>query len=92
MRIKSQDKVTEQLLIHPGETLFEIMKDREITLKELALKTEFTEKHISSVISGENNISAKFALKLQSALFIPASFWSNLQANYDFAAITFKKK
>lgn len=71
------------LLIHPGESILEIIDDRGINQKELAIRTGFTEKHISTVINGKKSISAKLALSLESALDIPATFWKNLQSNYD---------
>lgn len=70
-------------IIHPGETLKEILDDREMTQRELALRTGVTEPHISNIIKGLKNISVSYAKKLEYALGIDASFWINLQANYD---------
>lgn len=70
------------LLIHPGETISEAIEDRGINQKELATRTGFSEKHISTVINGKKSISAKLALALEIALDIPASFWNTLQSNY----------
>lgn len=78
------------LIIHPGETLLEILNDRNMTQKDLATRTSFTEKHISNIIRGKNNISAKFAKALEYALGIDASFWLNLQTNYDIELEDFK--
>lgn len=75
--------LSREMIIHPGETLKEIIEDREISQKELALRTGFSQKHISTIINGEKNISADFALKLEYALGIEASFWQNLQSKYD---------
>lgn len=71
------------LIIHPGETLAELLEDRNMSQRELAVKTGNTEKHIGAVISGYKNISHVFARRLEYALGIKASFWMNLQANYD---------
>ena len=71
------------LLIHPGNTIAEILEERGISQKELAIRTGFTEKHISTVINGKKSISAKMAIHLERALDVPSSFWKNLQANYD---------
>lgn len=89
---KSQHISPEELLIHPGETILEMIQDRNIAQKELAIRTGFTEKHISKVINGENNISAEFAKKLEFALDTPASFWRNLQTSYDLELVDFKEK
>lgn len=92
MATKLQHISPEELLIHPGETIQEVIQDRNITQKELAIRTGFTEKHISTVINGQKNISAEFAMKLEYALGIPASFWRNLQTNYDLEVVAFNEK
>lgn len=78
-------------IIHPGETLAEVIEDREMTQRELAVRTGMTEKHISTVIHGQKNISAAFAKKLEYALGIEASFWMNLQTNYDRELLEFEE-
>lgn len=79
------------LIIHPGETLTEILEDREMSQKELAVRTGMTEKHISTVVKGQKNISVAFAKKLEYALGIDASFWINLQSNYDRELLEFEE-
>ena len=78
-------------IIHPGETLAEVIEDREMTQRELAVRTGMTEKHISTVIHGQKSISAAFARKLEYALGIETSFWMNLQANYDREILEFEE-
>lgn len=88
---RKQSISPDELLIHPGETILEVIQDRNITQKELAIRTGFTEKHISTVINGKKSISAEFAKKLEYALNIPASFWRNLQTNYDLEIVEFNE-
>jgi HTH-type transcriptional regulator/antitoxin HigA len=78
-----QTGLSPDLLIHPGETLREALEDRGMRQKELALRTGFTEKHISKVLSGQSSISSALAIALETALGIDAVFWLNLQANHD---------
>lgn len=78
-------------IIHPGETLAEVIEDRNMTQRELAVRTGMTEKHISTVIHGQKSISAAFARKLEYALGIETSFWMNLQANYDRELLEFEE-
>lgn len=78
-------------IIHPGETIEEVLEDREMTQRELSIRTGVTEKHISTVIHGQKNISASFAKKLEYALGIEASFWMNLQAVYDRELLEFEE-
>lgn len=79
------------LIIHPGETLSEILEDRGMSQKELAIRTGVTEKHVSTVVKRQKNISVAFAKKLEYALGIDASFWINLQANYDRELLEFEE-
>jgi HTH-type transcriptional regulator/antitoxin HigA len=71
------------LLIHPGETLKEVLGEKNMSQEELAIRTEYSPKHISEVVRGKKDISSEFANRLEYALGIPAHFWMNLQGNYD---------
>lgn len=75
--------LSRDFIIHPGETIAEILEDREMTQKELAIRTGMTDKHVSTIVNGAKPISVAFAKKLEYALGIEAQFWINLQANYD---------
>lgn len=75
--------LSSDFIIHPGETLAEVLKDRKMSQKELAIRTGMTEKYISTIINGQENISSSFANKLEYALDIEKEFWMNLQANYE---------
>lgn len=71
------------LIIHPGETIKEILEEKDMTQEELAIRTGYSAKHVSEVISGKKNISSKFANSLEYVFGIPTEFWINLQGNYD---------
>ena len=75
--------LSREMIIHPGETLKEVLEERNMTQLELSLRTGVSAKHISTVLSGEKNISVSFAKKLEYALGIEAEFWMNLQTAYD---------
>ena len=81
--------LSREMIIHPGDTLKEILEERDMSQKELSLRTGFSGKHISTVLNGENNISVSFAKKLEYALNIDAEFWMNLQNQYDKELIEF---
>lgn len=91
--VKEQNTIglSREYIIHPGETLAEVLEDREMSQRELAIRTGMTEKHVSTVIHGQKAISAAFAKKLEYALGIEASFWMNLQANYDRELLEFEE-
>lgn len=80
------------LIIHPGETLSDILKDRNITQTELAHRTGVSKAHVSKIINGEKDVSVSYAKKLEYALGIEANFWVNLQANYDCEKAEFEDK
>ena len=80
-----------EMIIHPGETLKEIMEDRNISAKSLAQSTGFTQNYISAVLNCKENISADFARKLEDALNIDTDFWMKLQELYDDELKTFEE-
>lgn len=75
--------ISRDLIIHPGETIADILTERGITKAELAARTGVTPAFVCNVIAGKKDISANFALALEYALGVSKSFWINLQANYD---------
>jgi HTH-type transcriptional regulator/antitoxin HigA len=68
--------------IPPGETLAEVLEDRNMTQAELAGRLGCTPKHINELIKGKASISSNMAVGLQYVLGMPASFWLNLEINY----------
>lgn len=81
--VKRANGLSLDFIFHPGDTLAEILSDRNMTQTELALRTGVSKKHISSIVSGKKDISISFAKKLEYALDIDAQFWINMQSNYD---------
>lgn len=75
--------ISRDLIIHPGETIADVLEERGITQAELATRTGVSPAYVSSVISGKKDISSNFAMALEYALDVPKSFWLNLQANYE---------
>lgn len=75
--------ISRDLMIHPGETIADVLEDRGITQAELALRAGVSPAYVSNVIAGKKGISANFAMGLEYALGVPKSFWLNLQTNYE---------
>ncbi len=84
--------ISRDLIIHPGETIADVLEERGITQIELAIRTGVTAAYVSNVIAGKKDISANFALALEYALDVPKSFWLNLQANYDAELLELNKE
>ena len=71
------------MIIHPGETLKEVMVDKNISVESLAQSTGFTQDYINAVLNCKENISAEFARKLENTLNIDTDFWMKLNDLYD---------
>lgn len=82
--------ISRDLIIHPGETIADILEERNITKAELAVRTGVSASFISSIIAGKKDISSKFAMSLEYALGVPKTFWLNLQAKYDAEILEFE--
>ncbi len=89
---KKRIGISRELIIHPGETLADILEERGISQKELSVRTGVTPAYVNMVISGKKNISANFAMALEYALDIPKSFWLNLQAHYEAELLEYQEQ
>lgn len=79
MYILTEDNV----VFHPGDNLFEIMHDRKISVSELAAKTSTDENYIADILYGKADMNEEFAEKLYKFFGVSATFWMNLQKEYD---------
>src|SRR3989344_1265365 len=68
--------------IHPGQAILNILEREGMTQKNLSERTGLTEKHLSQIINGSASITVETALLLENALGGSASFWINLEKNY----------
>lgn len=66
----------------PGATIKEQLADRCMSQKELALRMDMSEKHISHLINGSVQLTSDVAMRLEIVLGVPARFWNNLEAIY----------
>lgn len=76
-------RIQSDLIIHPGEELADVLAALEMSQKTLAFKSGISRKHINRIIKGKERISPKVAMRLESVLGTPASFWVNLMRNYE---------
>ncbi|AXY78821.1 addiction module antidote protein, HigA family [Paraflavitalea soli] len=69
---------------HPGVILRELfMKERNLTVTELAKGLGMTRANLSAIINMRAGISPEVAVKLSEAFGNSAAFWINLQNNYE---------
>lgn len=70
------------IAIHPGKMIAQAIDREGMSQKSLCERTGITEKHLSHIINGEASITVDTALLLENALGGAASFWINLEKNY----------
>lgn len=68
--------------VHPGRIIAEMVAREGMTQKGLCERMGISEKHLSQIINGEASITVETALLLENALGGTASFWTNLEKNY----------
>jgi addiction module antidote protein HigA len=68
--------------VHPGEVLWEEMKERRISKNALAEQLGMPRAMLSDLLKGKRDFTPDFAVKLQELLGIDAESWMNLQAGY----------
>lgn len=66
----------------PGYTLRETLEAQGMSQSKLAARTGLTLKHINQIIRGNAAISASTAIALERATGVTASFWNNLESQY----------
>ncbi|ACV62405.1 plasmid maintenance system antidote protein, XRE family [Desulfofarcimen acetoxidans DSM 771] len=73
---------TPDYAIPPGVTLLETLEHLGMTQADLAKRTGRPVKTINEIIKGKSAITPETALQLERVLGVPATFWNNLERNY----------
>lgn len=66
----------------PGDTISDLMEERDWNQVELAKRLGFSTKHLNQLIRGKASLSEDTALKLERVLGSTARFWLNREAIY----------
>ena len=66
----------------PGDTIADLLEERDWTQDQLAKRLGYTTKHVSQLINGKAPIGEETALKLERVLGSTAGFWLNREAQY----------
>jgi addiction module HigA family antidote len=69
--------------IHPGQHLFEILKELDMSASELGRQLDVPANRITAIIKGQRSITGDTALRLGHFFGNSPQFWLNLQAMYD---------
>ena len=83
MVLRGENMIIFEFIIHPGETIKELLEENNMSQEELAERTNFSPKYVSEVVNGKKRISANFAKGLEYVFGINTTFWLNLQSIYD---------
>ena len=75
----------------PGDTILDILEEKNLTLEEFARRTGYAIKHINRLIRGEAAITENTALLLNRVLGGSAEFWLSREANYRKAKTRFEE-
>jgi HTH-type transcriptional regulator / antitoxin HigA len=66
----------------PGDTIADLLEERDWSQADLATRTGFTKKHVHLLLQGKAPVSEDTALKLERVLGSSARFWMNLETQY----------
>ena len=80
--IDQKRKIQPEWASPPGDTISDLMEERDWNKVELAQRLGFTTKHLNQLIKGEASLSEDAALRLECVLGSTARFWLNREAIY----------
>jgi HTH-type transcriptional regulator/antitoxin HigA len=66
----------------PGDTIFDLMEERDWNQVELATRLGFSTKHLNQIIKGKVTLTYDTAQKLERVLGSTVSFWMNRELKY----------
>src|SRR5437660_1993430 len=69
-------------VIPPGDTILDLLDEREMTQTDLARRLGVSAKHVNQIVKGSAPISADVALGLEKVLGASVSFWATREALY----------
>jgi HTH-type transcriptional regulator/antitoxin HigA len=70
------------IAIPPGATIQEILGSLCMSQEDLADRMDKRPSHVNEIISGRRPVTVDIAISLERVLGSPASFWLNLEKNY----------
>lgn len=75
-------KFTPDWISPPGDTILDLLEERDWTQIEFAGRMGYTTKHISQLIKGKASINQETAMKLERVIGSTARFWLNREIQY----------
>lgn len=72
-----------EFIVNTGRIIKEYMASRDITQKDLAIRTGISEKHISNMLNGKSRLTEDMALKLECVMpDVKADYWLKYEQKY----------
>jgi HTH-type transcriptional regulator / antitoxin HigA len=68
--------------VPPGETLQELLEERDMSQRDLARRTGLSPRHVNKLLHGLVPLSADVAVRLERLTGTSALFWNRREANY----------
>lgn len=69
-------------IVPPGDTILDLIEEREMTQTDLARRLGVSAKHVNQVVKGSAPVSTELALGLEKVLGGSVSFWATREALY----------
>jgi HTH-type transcriptional regulator / antitoxin HigA len=69
-------------MVAPGESLADLLEEREMTQAALAERLGVSNKHVNQVVKGSATVSAELALGLEKVFGVAADFWLRMESQY----------
>jgi HTH-type transcriptional regulator/antitoxin HigA len=66
----------------PGDTILDLIEERDWTQQQLADRLGYTAKHVSLLLNGKARLTEETAVRLQSVLGVSVGFWLQREARY----------
>jgi HTH-type transcriptional regulator / antitoxin HigA len=82
MTASTQSTYAPDYLSPPGDTLGDLLEEREMTQTDLARRLGVSLKHVNQIVKGSAPISADTALRLEKVFSVPADFWMSRESLY----------
>lgn len=79
-------------IVPPGKTILEMLEHYNMTQKGLAQRIELTPKTTNEIVKGKAPLSYQTASELENVFGVEASFWNNLEKNYQEQLAEIEKK
>lgn len=69
-------------IVTPGDTIADLLDERDWSQVDLATRTGFIPEHLNQLLKGEASITQGTAAKLEKVLGSSARFWINVETQY----------